>query len=177
MWSGGATGLASVVYTFVRISGFLSEPKLIDDAQQIASWLKVDAIAADEEPGILKGAAGTILSLLALYKVTQASDTLEQAIAWGNYLLDQRVTTDTSCKIWKNTEGEDLTGFSQGIAGIAYALLQLYAIIEDSAFLSAAKEAISYEQSCSLTADNSIDNSEPTALFSSLLGFSAYGIK
>jgi type 2 lantibiotic biosynthesis protein LanM len=144
---GGATGLASVVYTFVRIAGFLSEPKLIEDAQQIASWLKVDANALEEELGILKGSAGTILSLLALYKVTQESDTLEQAIAWGNYLLDQRVTTDAGSKIWKNAKGEPLTGFSQGIAGIAYALLQLYAIAKDSAFLSAAKEAIAYEQS------------------------------
>ncbi|MHC5855462.1 type 2 lanthipeptide synthetase LanM family protein [Nostoc sp.] len=160
---GGATGLASVVYTFVRIAGFLSEPKLIDDAQQIASWLKVDAIAADEEPGILMGAAGTILSLLALYKVTQASDTLEQAIAWGNYLLDQRVTTDTGCKIWKNAAGEDLTGFSQGIAGIAYALLQLYATTKDSAFLSTAKEAIAYEQSSLAATDNFLDNSQPLA--------------
>lgn len=153
MGMGGATGLASVVYTFVRIAGFLSEPKLINDAQQIASWLKVDATTVEEELGLLKGAAGTILSLLALYKVTQESDTLEQAIAWGNYLLDRRVTTDTGYKIWTNAEGEPLTGFSQGIAGIAYALLQLYAIAKNSDFLSAAKEAIAYEQSCSIAAD------------------------
>ncbi|MCW5315514.1 type 2 lantipeptide synthetase LanM [Nostoc sp. KVJ3] len=146
MGMGGATGLASVVYTFVRIAEFLSELKLIEDAQQIASWLKVDVTAVEEEPGIIKGAAGTILSLLALYKVTQESDNLVQAIAWGNYLLDRRVTTDTGCQIWKNAEGESLTGFSQGIAGIAYALLQLSAIAKDSTFLSAAKEAIAYEQ-------------------------------
>jgi|GEM_PF-2559804 CHAT domain-containing protein len=150
---GGATGLASIVYTFVRIAGFLSEPKLIDDARKISFWLKVDASAV-EEAGIIKGAAGTILSLLALYKVTQESETLEQAIAWGNYLLDQRVTTDTNSKIWKNVEEESLTGFSQGIAGIAYALLQLYATTKNSDFLSAAKEAIAYEQSYSMATDN-----------------------
>ncbi|MDZ8105940.1 MAG: type 2 lanthipeptide synthetase LanM family protein [Nostoc sp. DedQUE12a] len=151
---GGSTGLASVVYTFVHVAGFLSEPKLIEDAQQIASWLKVDAIAVEEEFGILKGAAGTILSLLSLYKVTKESDTLEQAIAWGNYLLERRVTTGTDCKIWTNAQGEFLTGFSQGTAGIAYALLQLYAITKNSDFLSAAKEAIAYEQSCSMPPDN-----------------------
>ena len=40
-----------------------------------------------------------------------------------------------------------MTGFSHGAAGIAYALLRLYGVTQDTIFLAAAEEAIAYERS------------------------------
>ncbi len=48
-----------------------------------------------------------------------------------------------------------LTGFYNGAAGIAYALLRLYAVTQDVLFLSAAEEAIASERIVLALADNS----------------------
>lgn len=143
----GARGLASIVYAFVRIAEFLGEPQLIQDAQQVTSWMALDETAVNQAPGVMNGAAGSILGLLALHKANKEPATLVQATAWGKHLLDTRVTTDAGYRVWTTPEGKLLTGFSHGAAGIAYALLQLYAATKELVFLSAAEEAIAYEQS------------------------------
>lgn len=109
--------------------------------------MALDETAVNQAPGVMNGAAGTILGLLALHKANKEPATLVQATAWGKHLLDTRVTTDAGYRAWTTPKGELLTGFSHGAAGIAYALLQLYAATKDLVFLSAAEEAIAYEQS------------------------------
>ncbi|MCF4965699.1 type 2 lantipeptide synthetase LanM [Nostoc sp. CMAA1605] len=148
MGLGGARGVASIVYTLVQISEFLGETKLIDDAKKIASWLTLDTTADNQMPGILDGTASIILSLLALYEVTKEPETLVQATNWGQHLLDLRQNANSVDQVWLNSneEAEVLIGFSQGIAGIAYTLLRLYAATQNVVFLSAAQAAISYEQ-------------------------------
>ncbi|MBD2207942.1 type 2 lantipeptide synthetase LanM [Calothrix sp. FACHB-1219] len=145
---GGARGVASLVYAFVQISELLGETTLIDDAKQIASWLTLDTTADQQIPGILDGTASIILSLLALYEVTKEPETLVQATKWGQHLLELRQNANSGEQLWLNSneEPEVLIGFSQGIAGIAYTLLRLYAATQNSVFLSAAQAAISYEQ-------------------------------
>lgn len=144
---GGARGLASIVYAFVRIADLLGETQLIEDAKHIASWMTIDKTTTNQPPGLIDGAAGVILSLLALYNSTEEPETLVQATTWGQHLLDTRVTTSTGDQLWTNSDGEPLIGFSEGIAGIAYALVQLYTVTQDSVFLSAAQQAVHYEQS------------------------------
>ncbi len=147
MGIGGARGLASIVYAFVRIADLLGDTRLIEDAKHIASWMTVDKTTANQAPGLIHGAAGVILSLLALYNATKKRETLVQAMTWGQHLLDTRVTTSAGHQLWTNSDGEPLIGFSEGIAGIAYALVQLYAVTKDSVFLCAAQQAVHYEQS------------------------------
>ncbi|MBD2243784.1 type 2 lanthipeptide synthetase LanM family protein [Nostoc sp. FACHB-888] len=146
MGIGGVKGLASIVYTFVRIGEFLGEAELIQDAQKIASWMTLNETAVHQSFGIMNGGAGTILSLLALYKATQERATLMQATAWGKHLLDNCITTDGNYKTCTNSDQKLVTGFFDGAAGIAYALLQLYIATKNLVFLSAAEEAIAYEQ-------------------------------
>jgi lantibiotic modifying enzyme len=55
-------------------------------------------------------------------------------------------------KGWKTIAQKPLTGFSHGAAGIAYALLRLYAVTKDQAYLQAAEEGIAYERSVFSTA-------------------------
>ena len=72
---------------------------------------------------------------------------MDLAIACGQHLLEHQTSIDNHPKAWKSFDGKQLTGFSQGAAGIAYALLRLFAVTQDSRFLDAAAEAIAYEQS------------------------------
>jgi len=68
-------------------------------------------------------------------------------VACGRHLLEARVTSQTGHRAWPTLEGKLLTGFSHGAAGIAYALLRLYAATSETAFRDAAEEAIAYERS------------------------------
>lgn len=144
---GGGKGLGSILYTLVRSSQFLEEPILLEDAQRLASLITATTIAADDKFDIISGTAGTILGLLAFYHATAHSPALELAKTCGYHLLNYRVVSDTGYHTWATVGGKLLTGISHGAAGIAYALLRLYAVVGDSSFLQAALEAIAYERS------------------------------
>ena len=144
---GAGMGIGSILYALVRISQFLGEPTLLQDAKQVASWLQPEWINTDENLDIVLGAAGTILGLLALYEVTTDPTVLEQAIACGSHLLSCQTTSKTDHRAWLTLNGKFLTGFSHGAAGIAYALLRLYETTQIPTFLAAAREALDYERS------------------------------
>jgi type 2 lantibiotic biosynthesis protein LanM len=144
---GGASGLGSIVYCLVKISQFLKEPALLEDARRAANLITAEVIAADRQFDIIAGSAGAILGLLALYDETGEQAVLEKAIACGQHLLAHRVSVDDSPRAWKNSDEKPLTGFSHGAAGIAYALLRLYSATQDCAYQEAAVEGIAYERS------------------------------
>jgi lantibiotic modifying enzyme len=89
---------------------------------------------------------------LTLYQQTGELGILDKAIQCGQHLLVHRVSEQEQPKAWKTIAQEPLTGFSHGAAGIAYALLRLYAVTEDQAYLQAAEEGIAYERSVFSTA-------------------------
>jgi type 2 lantibiotic biosynthesis protein LanM len=144
---GGATGLGSIVYSLVKISHFLEESALLEDAQQAANLITPEITLTDQEFDVMQGAAGAILGLLALYHETAESAVLDKAVTCGQHLIEHRVSVDDATKAWKTFGDTSLTGFSHGAAGIAYALLRLYEVTQDSAYLEAAKEGIAYESS------------------------------
>lgn len=144
---GGATGLGSIIYALVRISQFLNEPDLLQDAKQAASLLTPEIIFADQNLDVMAGTAGAILGLLALATTEVDADILALAIAGGNHLLSKRVKSETGYRAWPTLDGKLLTGFSHGAAGIAYALLRLSETTEEVKFKEAAQEAIAYEGS------------------------------
>jgi type 2 lantibiotic biosynthesis protein LanM len=151
---GGATGLGSIIYVLVRISQFLDDQSLLDDAKQVASLISPDFITADNRFDIISGSAGAILGLLALYKTSADSEVLEKAITCGHHLLNHRVVSDAGHRTWATSNKTLLTGFSHGAAGIAYALLRLYQVTGEEAFREAALEAISYERSVFISEEN-----------------------
>lgn len=141
MGIGGATGLGSIIYSLVKVSQFLELPHLCEDAQQVAKLITPSAIALDRKYDIISGAAGAILGLLALDQKTENPEVLQRAIACGQHLLEYCHKAYTL----KTATPKPLTGFSHGAAGIAYSLLRLYAVTQDSAYLDAARGAIAYE--------------------------------
>jgi len=142
---GGATGLGSIIYTFVKLSQFLEADIWLEAAARAASLLTPERIKQDRQLDIIGGCAGAILGLLALYEQTEDTDVLEKAILCGEHLCEKQISQDSQPKAWKTITDTPLTGFSHGAAGIAYALLRLYAITENSAYLAAAREGIAYE--------------------------------
>jgi type 2 lantibiotic biosynthesis protein LanM len=145
MGIGGASGLGSVVYSVLHVSRLLDEPALLEDARRVTDLITEDVIASDRALDVIGGAAGAILSLLALYEVGRDRRILEPAIACGEHLLEARTVTDSGLRAWVADGGRRATGFSHGTAGIAYSLLRLYGHTQDPRFLEAAKEAIAFE--------------------------------
>jgi type 2 lantibiotic biosynthesis protein LanM len=144
----GLLGLGGIIYSLVKISQFLQEPTLLEDAQQAARLITPEAIAADDKLDIMWGVTGVILGLLSLYQETGEQAVLDIAIFCGNHLLSKR--THTAPRAWVTIESESkkpLTGFSHGAAGISLSLLRLYSATGNTVYLSAAKEGIEYERS------------------------------
>jgi type 2 lantibiotic biosynthesis protein LanM len=144
---GGGTGIGSIIYSLVKISQFLTNTALLEDAQLAAKLITPELIAADQQLDVIGGAVGAILGLLSLYQQTGEAKVLDQAIECGQHLLAHRVSHLESPKAWKTIAQQPLTGFSHGAAGISYALLRLYAVTKDQAYLQAAEEGIDYERS------------------------------
>ncbi len=147
MGIGGATGIGSIIYSLVKISQFLQNTALLEDAYLAESLITPELIAADQQMDVMTGAAGAILGLLTLYQETGAIRVLDKAIACGQHLLSHRIGEALQPRAWKTIAQKPLAGFSHGAAGIAYSLLRLYAVTENRAYLQAALEGISYERS------------------------------
>lgn len=143
---GGAAGLGAIVYGLVRAGRWLDEPSLIEQAIRAASLITIERIGADTQLDVISGAAGALLGLLALYRQTGDAGILERATACGRHLVGRRVDTGSGFRGWNTIESHPLSGFSHGAAGIAYALLRLYEITEERAFIDAAEEGIRFEQ-------------------------------
>jgi type 2 lantibiotic biosynthesis protein LanM len=142
---GLSVGLGGMIYGLTQVGNLLEDQNLLADAHSLARLITPDVIAGDRRLDILGGTAGTLLSLLKLYRSVQDPIILESAIACGQHLLMQSVSCSNG-RAWKTLDDRLLTGFSHGTSGIAYALLKLAQITNDAKFKTAAAEAITYEQ-------------------------------
>jgi type 2 lantibiotic biosynthesis protein LanM len=142
---GGATGLGSIVYALARISRFLGDETLLQDAQRAAKLISLEYIAQERDSDVMSGTAGALLGLLTLYDATDDPAVLEKARACGDHLLERRAA-ESGPRAWKSAYAKPLTGFSHGAAGIAYALTRIFAASGDERFLDAAREGIEYER-------------------------------
>lgn len=135
----GTKGIASLVYSLVKISELLEKPILLANAEDLVSLITPELINQSLFT-VIDGVASTILALLALSQTQFASESiklnaLKGAIASGEYLLD-----------YNQKNGLTKTGFAHGLAGIGYSFLRLFAVTEDKRFFEAGIEAIKEEQ-------------------------------
>jgi lantibiotic modifying enzyme len=143
---GGTSGVSSIIYSLVKVSEFLNDPSILEYAVKISKFITNNEIEKDTLLDVTSGAAGAILGLLSLYKLTNDLNLLYKAYSCGELLLKNRAYTMSGYKTWK-TLGGFLTGFAHGASGIAYSLISLYQYIPNYNFLSAALEAFRYEAS------------------------------
>lgn len=127
--------------------GFYSSPLgVLYAAAQIRNGFDKEAVLRQAEPDgsrldIIDGSAGAIAVLL-------NARLLEAAVKHGDLLITQAMRGENGWS-WKTIEGpRNLTGFSHGASGIAWALLELYRATGENRFRDAALEAFQYEQSC-----------------------------
>jgi type 2 lantibiotic biosynthesis protein LanM len=137
---GGALGLPCIVHCFIKLGQFLGDEELIEEALFFARLITPDLIAKDTKYDVIEGNSGTILGLLALYEHTKDPEVLALASICGQHLSDYCAAAYSG-----NYEPKPLNGYAHGASGIAYALLRLYAKIQDQALLEGAENAIAYE--------------------------------
>lgn len=146
MGLGGATGVGSVIYAFLSIGRFIGNEDLLHDARRVARIVTDDMIADDRVYDVVGGAAGCVLSLLALNRQTGDEFALNRAIACGNHLLQTRSEEGVG-RVQHHVSKHPLTGFAHGAAGYAYGLSSLARATGDDAFGMAAQDYLDYERS------------------------------
>jgi lantibiotic modifying enzyme len=141
---GGQLGVALAA---ARVAATLGEPALAERAGGI-----VDSLDYEQQPlenDLISGRAGGIVALLGLRELRVEEARLERAVGLGHELLAAAERTESGCS-WPAVAVPDqrnLTGFSHGTAGAAFALLELERASGEAHFAVAAKEALAYERS------------------------------
>jgi type 2 lantibiotic biosynthesis protein LanM len=148
---GSAEGIGGLIYALTYISKWYNEPSLLDDAEKLAQIITPEMIQHDQQLDVISGSAGAILGLLKLYEYHPKANILSKANHCGRWLCQQQIKDGEYPKAWKTLETAiPLTGFSHGAAGIAYALLRLYDMLQEPNFQLVASNGIEYEKTAFL---------------------------
>jgi lantibiotic modifying enzyme len=121
--------------------GTVRAAELLDDDELHAAAQSVPPPVPDGCADLVLGAAGSVLARLAL-----GDD--DGAATGGEQLLASATITESGWS-WadpKHPRRRHLTGLSHGTAGIAWALVELYAATGDDRFRTAAEGAFAYER-------------------------------
>ena len=143
---GGFAGWGGAIYTLGRLGLLWNDPELVAEAEEIVGALP-QMIEEDRQFDIISGAAGCILCLLCHARMAPSGGALAAAKLCGDHLLAHSVTTEHG-PAWLNPAfgKRPLTGFSHGVAGIAYALSQLADATTRRRYRNAALAALAYER-------------------------------
>jgi type 2 lantibiotic biosynthesis protein LanM len=145
---GGFSGYGGIIHILTHLGVIHRDDSLIDEALRLVTPL-VDLIPGDLSLDVLAGSAGAIVPLLNLARVTGSAVPVAAARSCGNHLLENSVVPDGGVGIgWLGPAATSapLSGFAHGVAGISWALLELYGISEDDRYRDAAVAAIAYER-------------------------------
>ena len=134
-----------------RVANLLDEETLREQAARLVELTKSckpDPSNAD----VLAGSAGAIIGLLRLSEGFVTDDALlELAVGLGDQVIQDAVKTEKGWS-WGDLHQPgsgafgNMTGYSHGAAGIAWALLELYARSNEQRFREAAEAAFQYER-------------------------------
>jgi type 2 lantibiotic biosynthesis protein LanM len=144
---GAFEGWGGLIYLYTHLGHLWAEPSLYREAFDLAGRLP-ELLEKDANLDIIGGAAGSLLSLLSLYKVFPHPQLLEIARLAGEHLLEKASKRPTGLA-WPSGLNPEihLAGFSHGAAGMAFSLLSLAQVSGDDRFKTAALAAIDYERS------------------------------
>jgi type 2 lantibiotic biosynthesis protein LanM len=144
------SGWIGIALALLDLARLLDDPALQREALHLLDAQRghtLDPLSLD----VISGAAGAILGLCAIDRRLGSDRYLGEAERHASHLLEHANRGDDG---WSWTtmlpagpgEQKDLTGYSHGAAGIALALLELYARTSDPRYLEAAQGGFAYER-------------------------------
>ncbi len=138
-------GLLGVAFTLRHVGKEQNRPDWVSQGEAMLDDICQSPIE-DHELDIIAGAAGAIPIFLQLYREDQKNSYLETAIRLGDFLVEKAEKNPTTWG-WKlPVSSKYLTGYSHGNAGMALALLELYAVTQNAQYYTAAMFAFNYER-------------------------------
>ncbi|GCF06930.1 hypothetical protein KDI_04940 [Dictyobacter arantiisoli] len=142
---GAFTGLSSYVYLLLQLGSLWQDQTLHQEAEALIPQLAA-LVEQDQLLDIVGGTAGFLAILTSFYTVLPSSTILTAAIQCGDHLLAQMQHTSEGSGWLSRPYKLPLTGFSQGNAGIAWSLCQLFEISGKARFRRSAFVAWEYER-------------------------------
>ena len=141
------SGLIGIACAGARIGRIFGEESLLTSAAQLLTLLR-HTNRTGREFDLIGGKAGAIIGLLRLRYDLRDAVQIDLARQLGHGLLRVAECSIVGCS-WRSRTfryRHNLTGFSHGTAGVAYALLELYHETKDAEYLRAAEDALRYER-------------------------------
>jgi lantibiotic modifying enzyme len=141
------TGWPGVAVAAARIGAVLGVDRLLHRSRLLTDrFTRHDS--AEGEYDLMSGLAGGIVGLIILSDLVGSPMLLDVAEVYGRALMDkaERTVSGTSWRSPAFPETRNLTGFSHGTAGVAFALLELSAVTGSLVFRSCAEGAFDYER-------------------------------
>lgn len=139
------SGTTGVSYALAELAILLERDDLAQQSVQLLQSVPRQNIAM-QTWDVISGSAGIIPVLLRFHAQGPQDFLLDLALQHGEMLL-QGANRNGEGWSWKTMPAaRDLTGFSHGTAGIAWALLELHGGSREQRFLDAALAALRYER-------------------------------
>jgi lantibiotic modifying enzyme len=142
------TGVLGIIVAAVRVATVLGEEELLERAAKFLHKC-VRERRGGGEFDLLSGDAGAIVAIMLLREMLADDSLLELAVSLGDGLL-RNADDSVAGYSWTSPSlhyRHNLTGFSHGTAGVAYALLELLRATRDVKYWAAAVRAFDYERS------------------------------
>jgi type 2 lantibiotic biosynthesis protein LanM len=140
-------GLSGMVYSLLVCARLLDEPALIEDAVRMGRLVTERLIAEDSVLDALGGAAGAILGLLPLWKVSREQEFLDRVAVCADHLTSRQLRGNGNTGGWITIAPRPLAGFAHGAAGVALALTRAGRVTGVPAYLDSANRGLEYERS------------------------------
>lgn len=140
------SGRLGIAFAAARIGAILCEENLLKQAAQLVQQCCRE-YPEERECDLLSGDAGAIVALLILRELLEDASLLELARRLGDRLLENASQSHgSSWKSYRYKYRHNLTGLSHGVAGVGYALLELYIATGDVKYRAGTEEAFQYER-------------------------------
>ena len=140
------TGRTGISYFFLRLYQITKKQEFLTSSSQIvdncAEMTKSDYLVDD----YINGAAGVLSYLVKLYHYTKSETLLASITTISEHLFD-RASVGEKGLYWDKSEKQKfgLCGFSHGVSGVAFSLLELGKATGNNAFYWLAEYALQYE--------------------------------